>query len=198
MYVVGLTGGIGSGKTTVAGLLADRGATVVDCDLIGRAVYEPGQRAHAAVLARFATIDRPSIARVVFADPAALADLNAITHPAIDVEIAARIAAAGEANPEAVVVLDMAVLVETSLGAGQYQSVLVIEAPLEWRLERLSGRGMTEADARARIANQATDDARRAVAEWVVHNDAGFDRLEQQIAVIWPVLVARARLRPAG
>jgi dephospho-CoA kinase len=192
MFVLGLTGGIGSGKTTVASMLAERGATVIDCDAIGRQVYEPGHRAHDDVMARFGTIDRPSIARVVFADPAALADLNAITHPAIDAEIADRIAALALLHPTGVVVLDMAVLVETSLGAGSYESVLVVETPLPVRLERLAQRGLSAPDARARIANQASDVERRARADWVVTNGGSLADLDAQVAALWPVLAARA------
>lgn len=190
MFVLGLTGGIGSGKSTAARLLERRGAVVVDCDAIGRSVYEPGGRAHDAVLARFGTVERPAIAKVVFRDPQALADLNAITHPAIDAEIAERIAAAAA---DAVVVLDMAVLVETHLGRGQYQAVLVVETPVDIRVERLLGRGMSEDDARSRIDNQATDDQRRAVADWVVHNGSDVEHLDRQLDALWAIFAERAR-----
>jgi dephospho-CoA kinase len=192
MVVVGLTGGIGTGKTTVAGLLGARGAEVVDCDGLGRLVVEPGGRAHAAVVDRFGpavvrpdgTLDRPALARIVFNDPAALAELNGLTHPAIDAEIAERIA--GASSP--VVVLDMAVLVETTLGAGQYDVVLVVEAPLALRLARLAERGVERADAEARIASQASDEQRRAVADHVLCNDGDLAHLERQVDALWPRL----------
>jgi dephospho-CoA kinase len=151
--VIGLTGGIGSGKSTVAAMLDGLGALVVDCDALGRQVIEPGGRAYARVIEHFGRsivrgdgkIDRGALAAIVFSDETALAALNAISHPAIDAEIADRIAAA---SVGAVVVLDMAILVETDLGAGQYDIVVVVEAPLEVRLARLELRGMTESDAR--------------------------------------------------
>lgn len=203
MLVVGLTGGIGTGKTTVANLLAARGAAIVDCDALGRLVIEPDQRAYAAVVARFGasivradrTIDRAALAAIVFNDPAALADLNGISHPAIDAEIAERIDAARRAGSR-IVVLDMAVLVETQLGKGQYEVVLVVEAPLDVRLVRLAQRGMNEADARARIASQASDADRRAVADFVVDNGGDLAALERQIDQLWPKLLARESKGP--
>jgi len=158
MLIVGLTGGIGSGKSTVARLLADRGALIVDVDAIGRAVIAPGGRAEAGVLAEFGsaiaaadgTIDRPSLARLVFEHPEALARLNAISHPAINAELTDRI---GSLPDGSVVVYDMAVLVESNLGrqhpSHRYAHVVVVEAPLKLRIERAVARGMREADAHA-------------------------------------------------
>ncbi|MGF1597893.1 MAG: dephospho-CoA kinase [Acidimicrobiales bacterium] len=189
--VVGLTGGVGVGKSTAAAILAELGAVVVDCDQLGRLVAEPGGSAHTALVERFGpsivsgdgSLDRAALAGIVFNDAAALADLNAITHPAIDAEIADRIAAAPAG---ATVVLDMAVLVESDLGAGRYGPVLVIEAPLDQRLERLGRyRGMTPDDARARIASQATDDERRAVADHVIINDSDVDALRADLERWW-------------
>ena len=188
--VIGLTGGIGVGKSTVAAELARLGATVVDCDDLGRVVVEPGGRAYNPLVERFGSeilqpdgrLDRAELASRVFGHPEALADLNAITHPAIDVEIAAAIAAAATE----VVVLDMAVLVESDLGAGQYDGVLVVEAPLEQRLDRLANdRGMPEEQARARIASQAGDDDRRAVADHVIVNDGSIDELVVAVRRYW-------------
>jgi dephospho-CoA kinase len=192
MVVVGLTGGIGTGKTTVAGLLAGHGAEVVDCDGLGRLVVEPGGRAYDGVVERFgpsivrpdSSLDRGALAGIVFSDPGALADLNALTHPAIDAEIAQRIAV----STSPVVVLDMAVLVETRLGAGQYQVVVVVEAPLELRLARLEVRGVPPQDARARIASQASDQQRRAVADHVLRNDGDLDHLARQVDALWDAL----------
>lgn len=188
--VIGLTGGIGVGKSTVAAELGRLGATVVDCDGLGRLVVEPDGRAYGPLIERFGPavlqpgghLDRAGLASLVFADPDALADLNAITHPAIDIEIAASIARAETAT----VVLDMAVLVESELGAGQYDEVLVVEAPLDHRLERLArDRGMTEDQARARIASQVDDEARRAVADHVIVNDGTIDDLVAAVRRYW-------------
>jgi len=189
--VVGLTGGIGVGKSTAAAILADLGAVIVDCDQIGRDVARSDGAAYPGMVERFGPgvvgadgeIDRPALAAIVFNDPAALADLNAITHPAIDAVIAERIAAA---PADATVILDMAVLVESDLGKGQYSEVLVIEAPLQDRLDRLSQqRGMDPADARARIASQVSDDERRAVADHVVVNDGDVEVLRRRLEAWW-------------
>lgn len=193
--VIGLTGGIGTGKSTVAGLLATRGAVVVDCDGLGRKVVEPDGRAYAAVVERFGPgvvaadgrIDRPALAAIVFNDADALADLNAITHPAIDAEIADAIAATA---PDAVVVLDMAVLTESNLGKGQYGPVLVVQAPLDVRLERLAQRGLSADDAKARIASQASDLDRRRIADVLIDNGGDLDALDAQVERAWQVLTA--------
>lgn len=188
--VIGLTGGIGVGKSTVAAELARLGATIVDCDGLGRLVVEPDGRAYRSVVERFGDeivqpdgqLDRPALGALVFGDPAALADLNAITHPAIDAEIDAAI----EAATTPTVVLDMAVLVESELGKGRYDEVLVVEAPVEHRLERLSrDRGMPEDAAMARMNSQATDEQRRAVADHVIVNDGGLDELIARVERYW-------------
>jgi len=200
MFVVGLTGGIGSGKSTVAALLAEHGAHIIDCDLLGRLVAEPGGRAYGAIVARFGAgvvagdgrLDRAALARLVFSDPAALADLNAITHPAIDAEILERLAGLPD---DAIVVLDMAVLTESDLGKGIYEMVVVVEAdPLE-RIPRLVARGLTEADARARMASQASDADRRAIADVVVANRGDLAQLRAEAGRLWQQLVARAKER---
>jgi dephospho-CoA kinase len=176
---------------------------VVDCDGLGRLVVDRGGRAYTDVIARFGEgivspdgrIDRRALAAIVFADPKALADLNAITHPAIDAEIAAAI---DNAPPGAIVVLDMAVLVETDLGKGLYDVVVVVEAPLEVRIERLTHRGLTEPDARARIASQATDEERRKVGDLFVVNDRDRERLEHAVDVLWRDMITVARSRTKG
>lgn len=191
--VIGLTGGIGSGKSTVAAMLGALGAFVVDCDGLGRQVIEPHGRAYAKVIDRFGRdivrddgqIDRGALAAIVFRDEAELAALNAISHPAIDAEIADRIA---DASDDQIVVLDMAVLVETDLGAGQYDTVVVVEAPLEVRLARLARRGMAEDDARARIASQATDEQRREVADYIIDNAGDIEVLRGEVDDLWDAL----------
>ena len=157
---IGLTGGIGSGKSTVAARFSELGATLIDADAIAREVLAPGTPGLAQVAARFGaelvgpdgTLDRAALGRLVFADPQALADLNAITHPRIGQRTAELMAAAG---PEAVVVYDVPLLVENGLAAG-FDAVVVVEAPLELRLQRLARRGVDRATAESRIAQQAT------------------------------------------
>jgi dephospho-CoA kinase len=200
MFVIGLTGGIGSGKSTVAALLAARGAHVIDCDALGRLVAEPDGRAYAAIVERFGQrvvaadgrIDRPALAQIVFNDPAALADLNGITHPAIDAEILERLAVLPH---DAIVVLDMAVLTESELGKGIYEHVVVVETDESIRLPRLVARGHTESDARARIASQATDAERRAIADDAIANRGDLETLESEVGALWERLSAEAARR---
>ena len=201
MYVVGLTGGIGSGKSTVARALGDRGAVVIDVDALGRKVLEPGERAHQPVIDRFGegivapdgTIDRAALASVVFSDPAELADLEAISHPAINADLDDQLSALGD---DAVVVLDLAVLVESRLGrldSGRgYELVVVVETPDEIRIPRLIDRGMSEADARSRIAAQATTEQRRAVADLVISNGGDLEALERTVDSLWTTIVRNA------
>lgn len=199
MLVIGLTGGIGSGKSTVAALLAERGATVIDVDTLGREVIAPGGRAEAKVIAEFGSeitdaaghIDRAGLARVVFGQPEALARLTAISHPAINAELGERLDAVqgDEGSTESVVVLDMAILVESNLGRGDpehsYTKVVVVEAPPELRVQRAVARGMQADDVRARIASQATDDERRVVADAVIINDGDLAALAQRVDGLW-------------
>jgi dephospho-CoA kinase len=194
MLIVGLTGGIGSGKSTVAGLLAGHGAEVIDVDALGRLVIAPGGRAEAAVLAEFGPgvadadghVDRAALAGAVFGDPAALARLTAISHPAINAELVERIDALPAGS---IVVLDMAILVESTLGridpAHSYSRVVVVEAPEALRVDRAVARGMRADDVRARIAAQATDAQRRAVADAVVANDADVATLTERVDQLW-------------
>jgi dephospho-CoA kinase len=190
VLVVGLTGGIGAGKSTVAAMLAARGAHVVDVDALGRAVIAPGGRATERVVAEFGEpvrgadggVDRAALAAIVFGDPDALARHLAIVHPAIDEEIRAALAALPD---DAVAVLDMAVLAESRLGRGQYTTVLVVEAPAELRVERAVARGMAADDVRARMANQASDADRRAMADAVLVNDGDRAALEGQVDAWW-------------
>jgi dephospho-CoA kinase len=197
VLIVGMTGGIGSGKSTVAAMLAARGAVVVDVDALGRAVIAPGGRAEAEVLAAFGSdvadaeghVDRAALARQVFGRPDELARLTAISHPAINLELADVIDAQGS---DAIVVLDMAILVESTLGRGDpehsYTKVVVVEAPEELRVTRAVARGMAEPDVRARIASQATDAQRRAVADAVITNDGDLTDLEVRVGVLWETL----------
>ncbi len=149
MLLVGLTGGIGSGKSTVAGLLANRGAAIVDADTIAREVVEPGTPAHQGLVARFGAgillpgggLDRPALAALVFGDPAALRDLNAITHPAIRSQMAAE--AAAYAGTDTVVILDIPLLKEETRDQFGIAAVIVVDVPVEVAVSRLlASRGM--------------------------------------------------------
>jgi dephospho-CoA kinase len=190
MLRVGLTGGIGSGKSTVSAQLASLGAVVVDADAVAREVVEPGTPALAAVVERFGSgvvtgdgaLDRPALGRLVFGDRAALAALEDITHPAIWARTTELVATA---PPDAVVVHDMPLLVEKHMGA-QYHLVVVVGAGEDVRLQRLvEQRGMPEADARARIAAQATDDERRAAADVWLDNEATTQALRANVLRLW-------------
>jgi len=196
MLRVGLSGGIGSGKSTVARALARRGAFVVDADAIAREVVEPGEPGLAAVVERFGPgvldgegrLDRPKLAALVFDDSGARADLNAIVHPRVAAETVRRIAAA---PPDAIVVIDVPLLVEAARSG--YDAVVIVEAPEEVRLERLVGRGMTPDDARRRMAAQASDADRRKVADVILDNSGSEDDLERQIDALWAQLTSSLR-----
>ena len=189
MLRIGLTGGIGSGKSTVAALLAARGAVVVDSDRIAREVVEPGTPGLAAVVEAFGeqvrgadgALDRPRLAAIVFADPDARKRLDGIVHPLVRARAAELAAAAPE---DAVVVHDVPLLVETGQ-AGSYDVVLVVEADGETRVRRLVQRGLSEDDARARMAAQATDAQRRAAADVVLDNSGTEEELAAQVDRFW-------------
>jgi dephospho-CoA kinase len=187
---IGLTGGIGSGKSSVARRLAELGALVIDADLVAREVVEPGSDGLRAVVAEFGDgvldaegrLDRPALAAIVFGDEAARARLNEILHPRIRARAAERIAAAPAGT---VVVQDVPLLVETGQ-AGAYDLVLVVEAPPELRVQRLArDRGMPAEQARARMAAQASDEQRRAVADVVIVNDGTPERLRADVDRLW-------------
>jgi dephospho-CoA kinase len=189
MLRIGLTGGIGVGKSAVAGLLGGHGAVVVDADVIAREVVEPGSRGLAAVVAEFGPqvrredgrLDRSRLASVVFADEGARRRLNAIVHPLVAERTAELLAAAA---PDAVVVHDVPLLVENHL-AGHYDLVLVVEAAEATRLARLAERGMPADEARARMAAQAGDADRRAVADVVIRNDGTLAELAARVDAVW-------------
>jgi len=193
---IGLTGGIGSGKSTVATLLAARGAVVVDADRIAREVLEPGTPGLSAVVTEFGpgvltadgALDRAALAAIVFSDDDARRRLDGLVHPLVRHRTAELVQAA---PPDAVVVNDVPLLVETGQ-AGSYDLVLVVEADLETRVARLVDRGLTEADARARIVAQATDDQRRSVADVVLDNSGTPEELAAQVERFWAERVAPA------
>ena len=196
MLIVGLTGGIGAGKSTVAEALARRGAVVIDVDGLGRQIIGHGGSAVEEVVARFGEqvrssagdIDRAALASIVFSDSQALADLNAISHPRINELIDSTV---DRLPGDSIVVLEMAVLVESTLGwdnRHRYEVVVVVEAPVDVRVSRLLGRGMSTEDARARIESQVSDEERRAVANYVIGNIGTVDDLSHSVGELWSEL----------
>ena len=187
---IGLTGGIGSGKSTAARRFAELGALVVDSDRIAREVVEPGTPGLFAVVEAFGPrvlgpdgrLDRPALGKLVFADEAARTRLNGILHPLIRARVVEIVAAAPAGT---VVVQDVPLLVETGQ-AGSFDLVVVVEAPQEVRIERLGrDRGMPAEEARARMASQATDAERRAVADVVLVNDGSPEDLRDRVDRLW-------------
>lgn len=197
MLNVGLTGGIGAGKSAVLARFAELGAVVIDADELARTVVEPGTIGYRDVVAAFGPpvvgadgrLDRPALARLVFADAAARARLEGIIHPLV--RAAAR-DIVEQAPVDAVVVNDVPLLVETGR-AGDYDVVVVVEAPADLRLRRLAdSRGMTVEEAQARLAAQADDDQRRAVAWRVIVNDGTREELREKVDDVWRALRERA------
>jgi dephospho-CoA kinase len=196
MLRVGLTGGIGAGKSTVAQMLVDRGAVVVDGDQIARELVRPGEPALAAIVERFGTgvlqpdgeLDRAGLAEIVFPDPDALGDLDAIMHPRI-AERAHQMLAEAEAGGVELFVYDMPLIVENGT-AGEFDVVVVVHAPIEVRLARLAVRGVPVADARERMSRQASDEQRAEVADILIDNGGDEEQLTQQVDRAWHLLLA--------
>jgi dephospho-CoA kinase len=190
MILVGLTGGIGSGKSTVSSMLADRGAVIIDADAITRELQGPGEPLVAELAERFGdaiigpdgALDRAALAGVVFADAAALEDLNRIVHPKVGAEVLRRL---GEARATGrIVVMDIPLLVENP--RTDLSGIVVVDVPVEVQEQRLvRDRGMALEDARARIANQATREQRLAVADRVIDNSGSLDALARQVDEVW-------------
>jgi dephospho-CoA kinase len=201
---VGLTGGIGSGKSEVARLLADLGAVVVDADRLARQAVAPGtdglravvEAFGAEVLAPDGSLDRQAVARRVFADPQARVALEAIVHPRVRAAAAALEAAVRADDPDAVVVHDVPLLVETGQ-RDAYDVVLVVDVDEDVQVQRLAAaRGMSEAEARARMAAQASREQRLAAADVVVDNNGTLDDLARRVQQIWPDVLRSQRLNP--
>ncbi|WP_129359447.1 MULTISPECIES: dephospho-CoA kinase [Micrococcaceae] len=191
---VGLTGGIGSGKSTVARLLTDHGAVLVDADAISRELMVAGspvldevaQEFGPDVLDESGSLDRAGLARIVFGDDSARERLNGIVHPAVRAESKRLVdESTSKSGFSGVIVQDIPLLVETGQG-DKFDGVIVVEAPEHVRIERLvSTRGMSEDDARARIRSQATDDQRRAVATWTIDNSGSQEETAAQVDRLW-------------
>ncbi len=193
-----LTGGIGAGKSTVAKMLTERGAALIDADVLARRVVEPGTPALARIAQEFGDgvlgasgeLDRAALADIVFADDSALAALNAIVHPAVreaSRELKTRLITEGKHE---VIIEDIPLLAESS-GAREFDGVIVVHTPIELRLRRLQDRGMSMSEARARIDAQASDSQRLAIADFVIHNDGTLSELNEQVESLW-----RESLRP--
>jgi dephospho-CoA kinase len=199
MLLVGLTGNIAAGKSTVARLLAERGATLIDADLLAREAVRPGTPALAAIVARWGddvlapdgVLDRPALRARVFDDPAELEALNAIVHPEVG-RLRDRALDAARARGDRVVVCDVPLLFERDL-AGDFDLVVLVDAPRDLRLERLvHDRGLREPEAMAMIAAQMPAELKRARADHVVENAGTREALAAQVARVWAALEARA------
>jgi dephospho-CoA kinase len=204
MLVVGLTGGIGAGKSMVADLLVAKGAVLVDADRIAREVVVPGGPAYQPMIDRFGpgildadgNIDRPAVAAIVFGDPEALADLNAITHPAIGVAMIGR--KDEFADTDNIVVLDIPLLKPVHRETLSLAAVVVVDTPVDVALDRLVNlRGMPREDAEARIAAQIDRQTRLEGADLVVDNSGDEQHLAEEVDRVWGELV-ELRSRPPG
>ena len=201
MLRVGLTGGIGSGKSSVAGRLAKLGAVVLDGDTAARAIVEPGTTGLARIAETFGpgvlradgSLDRAKLAGIVFSDEVAREKLNDITHPLIHEHMgAAEDAAVAAGGPDTIVVHDVPLLAEGQHSA-EFELVIVVDVPPGVQVSRLAGRGLPEDQARARMAAQATRDERLAIADIVIDNSGTPQDLDRRVAEVWASLVARAK-----
>jgi dephospho-CoA kinase len=202
VLLVGLTGGIGSGKSTVSAMLAERGAVVIDADVIAREVVEPGQPAYAAVIERFGpgivaadgALDRAAIAAIVFNDRDALKDLEAITHPAVGARMVELMQE--QAGTDHIVILDVPLLVEK--GTYETAGTIVVDVDPEVALHRLAEqRGMPEDDARRRMAAQVSREERLAKADFVLANGGSLEDLRAEVDRCWQWLQQLAHTRRA-
>jgi dephospho-CoA kinase len=191
---IGLSGGIGSGKSTVAKILTDLGAVVIDADVIAREVLEPGQIGYEntiltfgeSVLSESGSIDRKKLAELVFQNPEQLAKLEAIIHPAV----IDRVTQIRESLPEtSIVVYDTPLMFEKQLQS-QFDKVLIVSADTELRRSRLLDRGLELNDINARMGNQATDEQRESIADFVIQNNGSLVQLQEQVAKVWQQITA--------
>jgi dephospho-CoA kinase len=195
MILVGLTGGIGAGKSTVSSMLAARGAVIVDGDVVARDLQTPGSPVLDRMVERFGvqivdddgSLDRPAVAKIVFGDKDALKDLNAIVHPAMQDEITRQIEA--QSDTDRVVVLDFPLLGENP--RDDLRATIVVDIPVDLAVERLvDQRGMQADDARARIASQVSREKRLETATHVIDNSGDLTALDQQLDHLWEQLRA--------
>ena len=201
MLLVALTGGIASGKSTVARRLRERGAVIVDADQVARQVVEPGEPALESIVAEFGpgvlasdgSLDRAALGAIVFSDPEGRQKLNAITHPAVLERSRALFAAAAAEDPDAIVVYDIPLLVEAGR-VDEFDLRVVVHATTETRVRRMIElRGMTREEALHRINSQATDTDRFAIADVVIDADGSLEHTLEQTDALWENLVSRVR-----
>ncbi|MDJ0350840.1 dephospho-CoA kinase [Cryobacterium sp. PH29-G1] len=195
MYLIGLTGGIASGKSTVAKRLASWGAVGIDADQLAREVVEPGTPALAAIVNEFGddilladgSLNRPALGAIIFTDPASRQLLNAITHPAVRQLTRARVAAAAAADPHAIVVYDVPLLAEAIAGGlVTFDLIVVVQADADTRIQRMVElRGLTLEEATHRISAQASDSERLALADVVIDNSGTLDATLAQVDALW-------------
>ncbi|MBH0108845.1 dephospho-CoA kinase [Salinibacterium sp. NG22] len=197
MHLIALTGGIASGKSTVAKRWAEHGAVVVDADALAREVVEPSSPALAAIVDRFGadilhndgSLNRQALGSIVFGDPDARQALNSITHPAISRLAQQRFAAAFDRDPEALIVYDIPLLVESGQPVDKFSAVVTVEADPETRIQRLiEHRNMPRSEAEGRVASQASSANRRAVADFVVDSGADLTDTERHADEVWQLL----------
>ena len=193
---VALTGGIASGKTAVARMLAERGAIIVASDLLSRQVVEPGTPGLAAIVDRFGrsvvaadgSLDRQVLGEIIFADGRARADLNDIVHPEVRRRRAETIASAPDGS---IVVSVIPLLVESGL-QDDFDGVIVVDLPISTQVDRLKARnGLNDDQARARVTAQASGDERLAAADWVIENSGSYDQLRAQVEMVWDALTTK-------
>ena len=195
MITVGLTGSIASGKSTVSEMFAELGAQIIDYDVLAREVVKPGREAWEGLVAEFggevlnddSTLNREILGRIVFDDPQKRGKLNQITHPAVFEEAKKRLQDIVEANPEAVIIKDVPLLIETGIHK-TVDKVIVVFACREAQVQRLVGRGFTEEDSLKRIDSQMPVSEKVAYADFVIHNDGTFSETREQVEEIYRVL----------
>lgn len=212
MLRVGLTGGLGSGKTTAARRFAELGAKVISADEVGRALMQPGERVFADIVAKFGRgivkedgkLDRAALAKIAFGGgggPSRIEELNAIVHPATIARQEEMIAEIITNNPDAVVIVESALVFETKHGGEEgwrrrFDRIILVRAPEEQRIARFVSRtSTTEAEARRRMAQQIDDDWKAAHSDYVLTNDGSVDDLRAQVDALWPKLKEAAKTK---
>ena len=204
MYLIGLTGGIASGKSVVADQLAELGAVLVDADVLAREVVEPGTEGLAKIAAEFGpgvltsagALDRPALGAIIFADPAKRAALNAITHPAIWRRALELFDAAVAKDPDAIIVYDVPLLAEASDDRPmKFDLIVVTQASAEKRIARMvDQRRMTREEAESRISSQATDEDRAKLADVIIDTNGTLEQTGEQVDALWISLPYRMRV----
>ena len=199
MFLVGLTGNIGSGKSTVAQLLSERGATIIDADVLARRAVESGTEAHRAIAERWGTsvlapdgmLDRAALRRIVFSDPEELEQLNVIVHPEVE-RMRAELVERARQRGDRLVVCDIPLLFERHMSE-RFDRIVLVDAPRPTRLERLvRERGLREAEAMEMIVAQMPAELKRARADMVIDNDSSLTALDNRVTEVWDALVAAA------